>query len=343
MVVDQVEEVREVAGEGRAQVPAAQWLETVVLARRELAQDICSFELGLPGGAPLPDFTAGAHVRVELGDGLNRAYSICSDPSERSRYVIAVLREPASRGGSAAMHDRVHVGSVLRISRPSNQFSLHEGEAHSVLMAGGIGVTPILAMARTLRRRGATFEFHYASRSRERAAFADALDAGAVGPGVQLYFDAEPAKPLDIARVLGAAAARSPNSHVYVCGPAGFIEAVRSTASRLGWPSERIHFELFGGAPAPQANTGEFEVRLVRSGISLAVPANQSVLDVLNAAGIRIDTSCEQGVCGVCVTRVLEGTPDHRDMYLTDEERERGDCFTPCCSRSKSPVLTIDL
>lgn len=319
---------------------AAGWLEVVVTERREVAEDIASFELRSAAGAELPPFLAGAHVRVDLGGGVNRAYSICSDPADRGRYVIAVLKDPASRGGSAAMHARVQAGTPLRISAPANHFGLDERASHSILMAGGIGVTPLLAMARTLRRRGASFEFHYAARSRGRAAFTEVLSGGGVGPNVQMYFDAEPGQPLDVARVLRAAPA---GSHAYVCGPAGFIEAVRGAATGIGWAAERVHFELFAAAPGPQLATGEFVVRLARRDMTLPVPADKSVLEVLEAAGVRIETSCEQGVCGVCLTKVLEGTPDHRDMYLTDEERERNDCFTPCCSRSTSPLLVIDL
>lgn len=320
---------------------AGEWLDVIVAARRAVAQDICSFELRAADGGELPPFTPGAHVRFYLGQGLDRAYSLCGDCEDRSRYVVAVLKEASGRGGSSAMHERVHVGSRLRISQPANHFPLDEKAPHHVLMAGGIGVTPMLAMARSLRRSGASSEFHYASRSRDRAAFAELLASGAMGPDVHLYFDAEPQKKLEIARVLNDA---PPGSHVYVCGPAGFIEAVRSTAKQLGWSGDRVHFELFAAAPQVSAlPAGTFEVRLARRDITLPVPADKSVLDVLNAAGLGIDSSCEQGICGVCVTRVLAGEPDHRDMFFTDEEHARNDCFTPCCSRSKSPLLVLDL
>ena len=320
---------------------SAEWLDVVVSARSAVAQDICSYELRAPNGVELPAFTPGAHVRVDLGAGLNRTYSICSDPQDLSHYVIAVLKEPNGRGGSVAMHDRVQTGSTLRISRPVNHFPLSDEAPHHVLMAGGIGVTPLLAMARTLKRNGASYELHYASRSPERAAFADLLESGALGSMVHTYFDSQPHKKLEIAQVLSASA---PHSHVYVCGPSGFIEAVRSTASALGWDTSRVHFELFAAPPVVRAVAqGEFEVRLVKRGISLVVPPDKSVLDVLKTQGIPMDSSCEQGVCGVCVTRVVAGEPDHRDMFFTDAEHARNDCFTPCCSRSKSPVLVLDL
>lgn len=313
----------------------------VRIARKTIeAEGIVSIELADTGGAPLPVFSAGSHIDVHLPDGLIRQYSLCNDPQERNRYLIAVLRDPVSRGGSIAVHERVHEGDVLRISAPKNHFPLAP-VPRSLLLAGGIGVTPILCMAEQLARDGADFEMHYCTRSRERTAFADRIAASTYADRVHFHFDDDQAgQKLDLPQLLAASAA---DTHLYVCGPGGFIDYVTSTAKQSGWNSERIHFEYFGAQAQDSSADTEFEILIASSGKSYSVPADKTVIRVLEENGIFVPVSCEQGVCGTCITRVLDGTPDHRDLYLTDEERASNDQFTPCCSRAKSRTLLLDL
>jgi vanillate O-demethylase ferredoxin subunit len=317
-------------------------LDVRVRARQQEADGICSFELEPIGASELPGFSAGAHIDVQVAPGVTRQYSLCGHPQERRSWRIGVLREPQSRGGSAGMHDRVQVGSVLKVSAPRNLFELVEEAPHSVLVAGGIGVTPILAMAQHLQGGGHSFEVHYCARSPERMAFRSEMSAGPLASHCRLYFnDAAPEQTFDVHAMLKAVPA---GAHLYICGPAGFMEFVLSAARASGWPEARLHREHFAAATAVDT-TGDqpFQIRLQRSGATLAVPANQSVLQVLLDNGVDVDYSCEAGVCGSCITRVLEGRPEHRDTFLTDAERAANDQFTPCCSRSTSPTLVLDL
>jgi vanillate O-demethylase ferredoxin subunit len=315
-------------------------ISVLVASRRQEAEDIVSFELAGTDGGPLPPFSAGAHIDVEVAPGLVRQYSLCNDPEESHRYLIAVLRDSRSRGGSAGMHDRIAVGQALRISAPKNHFPLQPA-AHHLLFAGGIGVTPILCMAEHLARTGASFHMHYCARSPARTAFVERIRASAFADRVQFHFDAGAAsQKLDLDAALRAA---PEGAHLYVCGPSGFIDHVIGTARALGWPAGSLHQEYFGAAPVDTSADASFEVRIASSGRTCAVPADKTVVQALAEHGIEVPVSCEQGVCGTCITRVLDGTPDHRDMYFTDEEKARNDQFTPCCSRAKSRVLVLDL
>lgn len=308
--------------------------------RKDEADGICSFELVPDQGAALPPFSAGAHIDVHVAPGLVRQYSLCNDPAETNRYRIAVLREPASRGGSAGMHERVRVGDRIRVGAPKNHFPLAPAQ-RSLLLAGGIGVTPMLAMAQTLHRAGSAFEMHYCGRSLHRMAFVDELMRSPFAAQVQVHTDdGAPAQRLDTEQVLAQPDA---DTHLYVCGPSGFMDHVLDTARRLGWPDDRLHREYFAGAVTATENDAPFDVRVASRGLVLRVPANQRVIDVLAAHGVDVPVSCESGVCGTCLTRVLEGTPDHRDSYLTDSERQANDQFMPCCSRAHSPLLVLDL
>jgi vanillate O-demethylase ferredoxin subunit len=312
-----------------------------VMRKAVEAEDICSFELASADGTPLPAFSAGSHVDVQLPGGLTRPYSLCNDPAESHRYLIAVLRDPASRGGSQAMHDGVNQGDTLQISPPKNHFALAHDARRHLLLAGGIGVTPILCMAERLARTGAAFEMHYCTRSRGRTAFHDRIAGGAFGSSVQFHFDdGDSAQKLDLGALLGAPRA---GEHVYVCGPQGFMDAVLGTARAAGWPEAQLHHEYFGASVAPSAGDGAFEVQLASSGRVIPVAAGQTVVKALEAAGIVVPTSCEQGVCGTCLTRVLSGACLHKDLYLTPEEQAANDQFLPCCSRAASPRLVLDL
>jgi vanillate O-demethylase ferredoxin subunit len=313
----------------------------VRVARKEReADDICSFELLPVEGDLLPAFDAGAHIDVHLRDGLVRQYSLCNAPHERHRYLIGVLRDPASRGGSLAMHDDIEAGKLLAISAPKNHFPL-VAASRSLLFAGGIGVTPILAMAEALSAAGAGFEMHYSARTPERTAFRERIASSPFAGRVHFHYDSgDDAQKLDAARVLGTP---HPDTHIYVCGPGGFIEHVLASASALGWPSAQVHREYFSAAPVDAGGDMPFDVRLAGSGRVFTVPAGRTVVEVLAENGVDIPVSCEQGVCGTCLTRVLDGVPDHRDVYLTDEERAANDQFTPCCLRSRSAMLSLDL
>ncbi|MHA5991779.1 PDR/VanB family oxidoreductase [Pseudomonas aeruginosa] len=316
-------------------------LEVIVTHKRKEALDICSFELARVDGKSLPVFSAGSHIDVHIGPGLVRQYSLCNHPEENHRYLIGVLLDPASRGGSKAMHEQIVVGQTLSISEPRNLFPLEHSAARTVLFAGGIGITPILCMAERLAQSGADFELHYAARSAERAAFQARIRESSFASQVHLHFDdAQPAQPLDMATLLREP---HPSTHLYVCGPTGFMEFVLRSARELGWSEDTLHREYFSASPDVQAGGASFEIQLASSGDIYVIPEDQTIIDVLYEAGIDIPVSCEQGICGTCITRVLEGEPDHRDSFLTEIEKARNNQFTPCCSRAKSARLVLDI
>jgi vanillate O-demethylase ferredoxin subunit len=304
------------------------------------AEDIFSFEFASADGTPLPPFSAGSHIDVHAGPGLVRQYSLCNDPAENHRYLIAVLRDPKSRGGSIAMHESLREGDIVTISEPRNHFPLVQAKNY-LMFAGGIGITPILCMAERLAQANAAFSLHYCARAPERTAFQQRIGAAGFAERAQFHFDSGPPdQKLNLDEVLDK---QSPDTHLYVCGPSGFIEYITSTARAKGWPDERIHLEYFGAAPQKTTGEGEFEVKIASSGHCYIVPPDKSVVQALAAHGIDIPVSCEQGICGTCITRVLDGTPDHRDYYLTDDEHAKNDQFTPCCSRAKTRMLVLDL
>ncbi|MFM0416943.1 PDR/VanB family oxidoreductase [Paraburkholderia aromaticivorans] len=312
----------------------------VKLTRKvEIAANIAEFHLASAGGEPLPAFSPGAHIDVCLG-ALTRQYSLCNDPRDAGAYVLGVLREEASRGGSHAMHALVE-GDELEISEPKNHFPLDKSAKHSILIAGGIGVTPILSMAQFLSGIDASFEVHYCTRDRSRTAFHERFVQKDLRDHSHLYFDNEVGSArLDLPEILRTP---HPAQHLYVCGPGGFIDACLNAASAAGWDDATVHREYFAAQPALACVKGGFQIRLARSGRMVHVSADQRVIDALRDADVRIPVSCEEGTCGTCLTTVLEGEPDHRDTYLTRGERKANDRFLPCCSRSKSPVLVLDL
>jgi vanillate O-demethylase ferredoxin subunit len=304
------------------------------------AEGICGFELVALDGAALPAFSAGAHIDVYLPGGLTRQYSLCNDPQETNRYCLGVLRDPASRGGSEAMHALAE-GSELDISAPKNHFPLAADAQRSLLLAGGIGITPILAMAQQLAASRAPFDMHYCTRSQERTAFVERIRSSAFARDVHFHFDdGGGAQQLSLPDLL---AEPQPGVHLYVCGPKGFMDAVLGTARASGWPEDQLHYEFFSAQVVHSANDASFDVRLASSGKVIHIAADQTVIQALALAGVEVPYSCEQGVCGTCLTRVIEGVPDHKDLYLTPEEQAANDQFTPCCSRSKSAVLVLDL
>jgi len=304
--------------------------------------NVKSFVLSNAAGGYLPPFTAGAHIdiSVTLEDGTTdiRSYSIASDPETTSTYTLGILREVDGKGGSAFMHDKVNVGDELGSTAPKNHFPLDAEAEDNLLIAGGIGITPILAMARQLDRKNNPYSLHYAARTPDDMAFkADAENV--CGENGSLYFDGgDPTKGVDLKELLGH---RPAGRHLYVCGPTGLIEAVRDTAKELGWPENTVHFEVFKPAEL-DGEDAEIEVILAQSGETYMVPADVSILDHLLDNGVDIDWDCKMGICGLCATKLLAGDPDHRDYVLTEDERNDEQQFCPCISRAKGASITLD-
>ncbi len=316
-------------------------LKVRVARKRDEADGICSLVLLPVAGSVLPPFTAGAHIDLHLGQGLVRQYSLCNPPSDAQQYVVAVLRDPASRGGSQAVHEQVKEGQELEISAPKNHFPLAADGKQHLLLAGGIGVTPLMAMAEQLSADGADFALHYFARSASKAAFADRFADSAFASRVHTHWDDAPqVPPVSLATLIGQPQA---GQHLYVCGPKGFMDAVLATARAQTWPEDQLHFEFFGGQVVHDASDVTFTVKLASSGLQIQVGPEQTVVQALHKAGVDVPIACEQGVCGTCLTRVLSGVPDHKDLYLTPEEQAVNDQFTPCCSRAKTAVLVLDL
>jgi ferredoxin-NADP reductase len=304
------------------------------------AESINSYELISPDGGDLPPFTAGSHIDLHLPNGMIRSYSLVNDQKERHRYVIAVSNDAASRGGSKLIHETVRAGDIITISHPRNNFALHEVARHSVLIAGGIGITPLVSMIRRLEALGCSWELFYAARTRPAAAFLDELKAFRpdAHPNLHLTFDQEPdARTIDLPAIVRAAPR---DAHLYCCGPVPMLEAFEAaTADR---PSGHVHVEYFKAREKPAAEGG-FEVKLVRSNQTIAVQAGQTILDALLAAGVSANYACTEGVCGTCETKVLGGMPDHRDLFLSKEEQEANKTIMICCSGSKSSTLVLDI
>ncbi|MBV5265773.1 PDR/VanB family oxidoreductase [Pinisolibacter aquiterrae] len=316
-------------------------IDVVIESRSDDRGDILRLDLVAADGGDLPAFTAGAHVEiaVPLADGtvLERQYSLWGDPADRRRWRLGILLEPASRGGSRTLHAIAKPGTRLRIQALRNHFPLDATAKRSILIGGGIGITPMLAMAAEIAAAGGDFALHVATRSQARTAFLDVLPG--FGDRVVLHHDdGIGGAPLVPERDLPAP---DEGTHLYVCGPAGFMDWIITSARALGWAEERIHREYFHAEV--DASGGAFEVEAKRSGITVTVDEGESIASALEKAGVRISVSCEEGVCGTCLCDVLEGTPDHRDHFLTDEEKAAGDQILICCSRAKTPRLVLDL
>lgn len=313
-----------------------------------LCEGVHSYELVPVEDGDLPAFTAGSHIDLYFRDGRVRQYSLCNDPAERFRYVFAVQREENGRGGSKAIHEIVHPGRILAISPPRNNFPLHEDAAHHVLIAGGIGITPMVAMIHRLLAVGASFELHYGARAKSRLAFLSQLESLGLGSRLHVYVDGgDPSRGMNTQEIVTGAHA---GAHFYCCGPEGLMRAMRRGASHRA--PGTVHFEHFASSSAP-AVPGElfgsgsqtigvgFKVRLARTGGEFDVPDDKTIVEVLRDNGFEVSTSCEAGLCGTCRTRYLEGEPDHRDYVLEDDEKRRE--IIICCSRSRTPSLVLDL
>jgi ferredoxin-NADP reductase len=313
--------------------------DVAVTAVRERTPRVRSFELRRPDGEALPEFSAGAHLDIHLPNGLIRSYSLVNDARERDRYEIAVLREPDGTGGSLWLHDQVRSGDRLAVTAPANRFELDEGGDEHILIAGGIGVTPLFAMAHRLDELGLPFRFYYCARNADDAAYASEL-AAAFGERVRMHYSGgDAASRLDVTELLRV---RAPGSHVYVCGPRGLIDATRAAAR--DWPRGTVHFELFGAARAEATGAANraFDVHLRRRNLTVHVAADQSILDALAGQNIRLTAVCRDGFCGTCTTRYVAGAVDHRDGVLDEEERRS--VLQVCVSRAiPGDTLVLDL
>ncbi|WP_150612585.1 PDR/VanB family oxidoreductase [Pandoraea terrigena] len=313
-----------------------------VVAAKTIAEGIRLLRLAPLDGSLLPAWEPGSHIDLHLGEGITRQYSLCGSYADTSVYEVAVKREVESRGGSEFVHESLHVGSELSISAPRNHFKMSTESGHSLLVAGGIGITPIISMARLLHDQAHSFELLYFTRSETHAAFRDELDGGPLGDSCQLLFGQD--RDAVETTLDDALRHRREGAHLYLCGPQAFMDTVRMVAARHGWPDDAVHLEYFAAGVAsdtePQTS---FDVRLARSDRTFTIPVDRTIVDVLREHGTEIETSCEQGICGTCVVNVLEGSPEHRDYFLTAKEHERGDCMAICVSRSRSKLLVIDL
>lgn len=306
------------------------------------ATDILSFELVRPDGSALWPFEAGSHIDLQLPNGLMRSYSLSNPCPDHSRYRITVARDANSKGGSVFMHDSLRVGQIIEISQPRNNFPLFEEAALSVFIAGGIGVTPFVPMMVRLNELGRCWRIHYCVRTRDRAALLQEIEAlASAGYGeVVSNFDEEPGGAmLDLRQVTRGLAT---DGHIYCCGPTGMLDAFRGACESAGISDERVHFEYFS-SNVEAAASGGYDVVLAKSAKTVRVVEGETLLDALLKADVEIPFSCQEGVCGACETRVIDGTPDHRDMILSEREKAANRTMMVCCSGSKSSVLTLDL
>ncbi len=304
------------------------------------ADDIISVDLRPAPDVVFPAFAAGSHIDLHLPNGMVRSYSLCNNSQERHRYVVGVLKDRASRGGSRCVHEQLRVGMRITISEPRNLFALHEDATHSVLVAGGIGVTPVLCMARRLKDLGKSFEFLYFARSRKSAAFVAEIEA--LGVPVTWHFDDEKGGPPDLKALLGKRPVTA-SEHYYACGPAVMLDNFEKTCAALGHANAHIErFTAVEVAAADDAKT-TFTVELRRSGQMFEVTPDTTLHKRLIEIKADVPFSCEEGICGSCETKVLEGVPDHRDMVLTDAERATNKAMMVCVSGCKSDRLVLDI
>lgn len=315
-------------------------LAVLVADVRRVAADVVLLRLVDAAGTPLPSWSAGAHVDVVLPSGLIRQYSLCGDPDDRDSYTVAVLRETEGRGGSREIHDSVGIGSALTVSAPRNNFALVPA-AEYLLVAGGIGITPVLAMCRTLHRAGAPWTLYYGGRSRGSMAFVDELRG--LDPTRVRVVPEDEAGLLDLAGIVRATRL---GTEIYCCGPEGLLTALDSVVATHR-PGTRVRTERFSAGPRLElpgvADDTSFDVELRRSQITATVPPDRTVLEIVAEVVPTVVSSCEEGFCGTCETRVLDGVPLHRDVILSDDDRDRGDRMYICVSRARSPRLVLDL
>jgi phthalate 4,5-dioxygenase reductase subunit len=314
------------------------WMPLQVVRKEGIATDVYLFELAAPDNAVLAPFEPGAHITLLTPNGLTRRYSLCNSPHETRVYRIAVKREAQGLGGSVSLVDHVAVGGTISVSPPLNYFPLHTGAPSFLLIAGGIGITPILSMARALQAIGADFQIIYLARTPASAAFHAELSADDLrAHSVVHHNHGDPSRKFDLSAALAAC---SEGAHVYCCGPRRLMESVRNLTR--GRPGGHVHFEDFGSSEsAPQHQDRPFQVRLAQKGITLEVPTGVTILEVLRRSGVLVPSSCESGTCGACRTKLVSGVADHRD-YVLDEDQHDTEIMI-CVSRAKSAILEIDV
>jgi len=310
-------------------------LDLVIRGKRVLAEGIYEFELVSADGSDLPEFTAGGHLPIETPSGGMRQYSLSNDPAERGRYVIGVKLEPEGRGGSRSMIEDTAEGDHVAALPPANDFPLEDAPAY-ILIAGGIGITPILAMARVLTAQGKPFRLIYCTRSPAATAYADVLSSGALAGEITIHHDGgDPDKVYDFWDLLEVPT----KAHVYCCGPKPLMEEVKGVTGH--WPANAVHFEDFKPVEMFRAADVAFDVTLAKSGRTVPVPAGSTILEALRAVGVKVPSSCESGTCGTCKTHYLSGTVDHRDLVLMPEEKAGK--IMICVSRADEGGLVLDL
>lgn len=311
-------------------------LDVRVRQMRREADSVISLEFESAAAGGLPPYEPGAHIDIDLPNGVTRSYSLCG--ATPNVYRIGVLKDRASRGGSAFIHEQLRLGDVLKISTPRNNFPLREGASHNVLIAGGIGITPILSMLRKLAEDGKPTELIYAARSRSEAAFLQEVEA--LGVRVTSHFDDEQGGPPDLTKIMSG---RPPGTYFYACGPAPMLNAFEAAGKSLDLA--HCYVERFSAVRKTAAIDAKnrFEVVLARSGHAYQIPESKSILDTLLEHGVAVQHSCKEGICGACRTKVIDGRPDHRDSVLTPEEREAGAHIMVCVSGCKSEKLVLDL
>jgi phthalate 4,5-dioxygenase reductase subunit len=307
-----------------------------VMRNDKIADGIHLFELRDAGGGPLPQFSAGAHIAIRTPSGVLRKYSLCNDPAERDRYQVAIKRESNGRGGSANLIDAVKTGDELMVAPPVNDFGLPQRATDFLFIAGGIGITPMMAMIREVQAQGKRFRLFYCTRSPETTAFTQELSEPEFAGKVVIHHDqGDPTCSLDLKPIL---AERRNREHLYCCGPRPLMEAVRKMTDH--WSPTAVHFEAFSEAETHKADDKAFRVRLARTGKVLDVPVTKTILEVLRENGLEVPSSCETGTCGTCRTKMLAGSADHRDLVLA--EHERADTIMICVSRARSDEITLD-
>lgn len=322
--------------------PMSERIEVTVTSVTPEAEGIHSWEFRRPDGGELPPFEAGAHVDLWLANGLVRSYSLCNPQSDRDRYVVAINKDPQSRGGSKFIHDKLKSGEQIAISAPRNNFRLVEDAAHVVFIAGGIGITPIYCMIQRLEELGRSWELHYSARLRTMCAFRAQLEAlERQKPGrVHLNFDHEAGgRMTNVRELIGTVPS---DAHLYCCGPVPLLQAFEAATKDLGWRQSQVHVEYFT-AKDDAAVEGGFTVVLARSQQSFVIPPGQTILETLMENGVDVPSSCQEGICGTCETKVLEGVPDHRDSVLSPEDQATNQTMMICCSGSKTSKLVLDL
>jgi tetrachlorobenzoquinone reductase len=333
--VDSATATSKVTAPAAAPAPDA-LIEVRLTAIRYVARDTCLYEFRSVDGRPLPAYEPGAHIDLHLSNGLLRNYSLTVAAPEPSIYTVGIKRDPASRGGSRFIHDELHVGATLKIGGPRNNFRLREDAAHTILIAGGIGITPIWCMVQRLNALKSEWWLSYACRSRADMAFRQELETM---PQAALHFDDESGGQfLDVGAIVAAA---PKDAHLYCCGPAPMLQAFE--AATKDWPREQVHVEYFTTKELPPAKKGGFTVELSRSGVEYFIPEGETILNVLLDAGVDLDYSCELGICGACEQRVISGIPEHRDSILSEEEQAENKRVMICCAGCKTERLVLDL